>query len=255
MTVALDTIPTPESALSRLDARWRLAALVWAVGVTAALRTVPASMTALAAVLVLALLARIPGEWFLRRIGGMAPFLVFFVLLVPFCVRDPEPVASWGPFTLSQRGLILAAAILLKALTIVTLVMVILTTAPLHATLHAAHRLRVPGLVIQLALLTYRYIFLVSSELARLRVALRVRGFRNRPSLHSYRTIAHVAGTLLVRSHERAERVAQAMRCRGFDGRFRSLTTFQTRPADVIAFLILVTSAAALLAWDVSLRS
>ena len=76
-------------------------------------------------------------------------------------------------------------------------------------------------------------------EFARLRTALRVRGFRNRADLHSYRTIGQVAGTLLVRSHERSERVGQAMRCRGFDGQFRSLTQFHTAARDVLLFLII----------------
>src|SRR5207249_6912261 len=117
-------------------------------------------------------------------------------------------------------------------------------------TLKAAHCLRVPGLLVQLFLLTYRYLFLLGEELARLRVALRVRGYRNRPTRHSYRTIGHIAGSLLVRSHERGERVAQAMRCRGYDGMHRSLTDFQTRGADVAFFLLVSACAAGLLLWD-----
>ena len=30
------------------------------------------------------------------------------------------------------------------------------------------------------------------------------------------------------------------MRCRGFDGRFRSLATFRTQAADVLAFALIV---------------
>jgi cobalt/nickel transport system permease protein len=55
---------------------------------------------------------------------------------------------------------------------------------------------------------------------------------------------------LLVRSHERAERVHQAMLCRGFDGRFRTLTDFRTRAADVLAFLVIAGCAVALAAVD-----
>jgi cobalt/nickel transport system permease protein len=53
-----------------------------------------------------------------------------------------------------------------------------------------------------------------------------------------------------VRSAERAERVGQAMRCRGFDGRFRSLVVCRTTWADVIVFLLIVLSAAGLLVAD-----
>jgi cobalt/nickel transport system permease protein len=120
----------------------------------------------------------------------------------------------------------LALRLLAKAAAILTLMLVLLATAPLEATFKAAHALRVPGLLVQLAMLTMRYTFLFGTELTRMRVALRVRGYRSRVARHSYRTIGHVAGTLLVRGYERAERVGQAMRCRGFDGRFRSLTEF-----------------------------
>ena len=77
-----------------------------------------------------------------------------------------------------------------------------------------------------------------------------MRGFRNRADLHSYRTIGQVAGTLLVRSQERSERVGQAMRCRGFDGEFRSLHDFRTTAGDVLAFVAIVSWAVGLGVWD-----
>ena len=83
-----------------------------------------------------------------------------------------------------------------------------------------------------------------------MRVALRVRGYRNRPTLHSYRTIGHVTGTLLVRGYEQAERVEQAMRCRGYDGTFRTLHDFRTRPVDVFVFLAIVGCAVVLVIVD-----
>jgi cobalt/nickel transport system permease protein len=83
-----------------------------------------------------------------------------------------------------------------------------------------------------------------------MRAALRVRGYRNRATGHCYRTVGHVAGTLLVRGAERAERVGQAMRCRGFDGRFRSLAEFHTRLTDVLLFGAIMATAVGLGALD-----
>ncbi len=142
----------------------------------------------------------------------------------------------------------MAALFILKALAIFTLALVLTATSPMNATLPAAAALRVPGRLVHIAMLTYRYLFLFARELGRLRVAVRVRGYRNRPTMHCYRTIGNVAGTLLVRSSERAERVAQAMRCRGFDGRFRSLTEFRTRAIDVVGFASIVLAFGALAA-------
>ncbi len=77
-----------------------------------------------------------------------------------------------------------------------------------------------------------------------------MRGFRNRSNLHSYRTIGQVAGTLLVRSHERSERVGHAMRCRGFDGEFHSLHDFHTLWPDVLVFGLIVGYVVGLVVWD-----
>jgi cobalt/nickel transport system permease protein len=254
MTLALDVLPAPDSPVRRLDPRWKLAAMLLAVASAAALQTVSAALAAFAGSLVLATVSRLPLRWFLARVGALTLVLAFFVVLLPFLVHQGEPGGQWGPVHWSWYGARVALLLCLKALAIVTLTLVVLATAPFHATLQAAHALRVPGLLVQLVLLTYRYLFVLAGELARLRVALRVRGYRNRMTRYGYRTVGQVAGTLLVRGYERAERVSQAMRCRGFDGRFRSLAVFHTRPADVAAFVLIAGIAAGLLAWDIGYR-
>jgi cobalt/nickel transport system permease protein len=243
MTLAFSIPPPISSFLSRLDPRWRLASLLIFAAVAATLHTLRVAAVALIAALLLALLARLPLRWFLQRLGAAALFFALFALPLPWLLGGDGPGWSW-------RGVEAALLLTAKAITLLTLFLTAQATAPLETTLKAAHALRIPGLLVQLGLLTYRYVFVLADELRRLRIALRVRGYRNRVRRHSYRTAGHVAGTLLVRGYERAERVGQAMRCRGFDGQFRSLTAFATCPADVVAFLLLVASAAALAVWD-----
>jgi cobalt/nickel transport system permease protein len=255
MTLALDHLPQPDSLLSRLDPRWKLAALALAALSVALLHTLAAAALALAGAFLLVALARLPFRWYFARLSAPTLFLAMFVLLLPFIVHDGGPSLKLASLRISWYGLRVSVLLCLKALAFITLVLVALTTAPLSATLKAAHALHVPGLFVQLVMLTHRYIFVLNAELARLRTALRVRGFRNRASRHSYRTIGHVAGTLLVRGSERAERVGQAMRCRGFDGRFRALAEFRTTRADQRFFVILGATAAALLLVDFLRRS
>ena len=188
MQVRFSPPPYADSPLSRLDPRWRLAALVLAMLTTAVLRTLTAALLALAGAAILALLARLPWRWYRQRLMVLAAPLAFFVL--------PAPFLSGGDWL---EGVRLAGLFAVKAIALATLTAVLLVSAPLDATLKAAHALRAPGLLIQLALLTYRYLFVLGDELNRLRVALRVRGFRNRANGHSYRTVGSAAGTLLVR--------------------------------------------------------
>jgi cobalt/nickel transport system permease protein len=253
MTLAFEPPACPDSPLRRLDPRWKLAALVLAAAVASALGTLPAAAVAFGGALALAALARVPPAWYLRRVGALAGVLALFVVLLPFLLHDGGPAYDLGPVRVSLQGLGVALLICLKALTVVTLMLVLLAAAPLDATLKAAHALHVPGVVIQVAVLTYRYLFLLREELARLLVALRVRGYRLRSNRRRLRMAGHLTGIVLVRGYERAERVSQAMRCRGFDGRFRSLAQFHTRPRDVLAFVVIVGGAAALLAWDLAL--
>jgi cobalt/nickel transport system permease protein len=250
MTLSLAAPPCPPSSLSRLDPRWKLAALVLAAAAVAALHTWPTAMIALGGALLLAILGRLPPRWYFGRLAALGVFLCLFAGTLPFLLTGPGWVWAWGPLRVSQYGLAASVLLTTKALALVTLMLVLLATAPLDATLKAAHALHLPGFVVQLVMLTYRYVYVVADELARLRVALRVRGYRNRVSRHCYHTVGSVAGTLLVRSYDRAERVSQAMRCRGFDGRFRSLARFHTTAADVAVFGVIVGAAAGLLVWD-----
>lgn len=254
MTLPLDLTGRPDSPLGRLDPRWKLAALLLASGAASVLRCWPPALVALLAALVLAALARLPLRWYLVRIGTVGAFLALFVVFLPFMPHPGEATWDVGPVSLSPSGVELAAVICLKSAAVVTLVLVLWATSPWQVTLKAARALRVPGLLVHLLGLTYRYLFLLAEEMQRLRIALRVRGYRNRANMHSYRTVGQVAGTLLVRSHERAERVGQAMRCRGFDGTYRTLAEFRTRPADVLVLALIVGGAAGLVVWDVFCR-
>jgi len=227
-----------DSPLCRMDERWRLAAVLLSMGAVAPLRSLAAAAAAFAAALVLLVASRIPWSWYASRLAGVFVFLLLILLVLPFTMSG-RPVEV-GPVTVSLQGLGVAGRVICKALALVALALLLWACCPFERTLKALHALRVPGLVVQLLMLTYRYVRLFADELHRLRIALRLRGYRNQMNRHSYRTLSHVSGTLLVRSYERAERVAQAMRCRGYDGRWRHLGHFGGQGSDVLQFLFIV---------------
>jgi cobalt/nickel transport system permease protein len=236
MTFVLDPPPIANSPVSRLDPRWKLSALVVAAAAAAASQTLGPAMGAFTVALLLAVVAQLPGRWFLGRLGALT------VALVPFAVIMPLVDGFAG---LRMAGLLGA-----KAGAVVTFALVGLGTTPIPVTLHAARAMRLPGTLVHVLLLSYHYLFLLADEVDRLRRAIRVRGFRARMNRHSYRTVGHVIGTLVVRGAERAEGVAVAMRCRGFDGRFRSLAEFRTSVADVVFFVVIVGMAIGIVVWD-----
>jgi cobalt/nickel transport system permease protein len=248
MTLALRHHDVPDSPLARWDARWKLAALLVAVAGVAVLNRVLPAAVALGVGLGLLAVARLPGRWVRNRLAVFALAALPFVLILPFTFDGP----GWelGPVHASERGLLAGSAVALRCVAIGTFALVLVGTAPVHHMLAAAHKLRVPGLLVLLTLLAYRYAFVLADELRRLRVALWVRGFRAKADRHGYRTLGHVTGAVLVRGADRAERVADAMRCRGFDGHFHTLTAFRTTAADVVSCLLAVAATVALVVWD-----
>jgi cobalt/nickel transport system permease protein len=86
-------------------------------------------------------------------------------------------------------------------------------------------RLGVPLKLVHLFLFAVRYLHVLRAETGRLIDAMRVRAFVPRSNRHSWRTLGNLFGMMIVRSVERAERVSEAMRCRGFARRLPLLAT------------------------------
>jgi len=243
MNLVLRHTPVPDSPLARWDARWKLAAFFLSVAAVASLNQLAPAVAALALGSILLLFARLPFSWLKWRLGAFAFAALPFLVVLPFTIED-------NTLRFSERGFEAALGVFCRGLAIGCFVLILIGTAPLHVTFAAAHRLRIPGLLVLLTQLAYRYSFLLFDESRRLRVALRVRGFRSVATRHGYRTLGHAIGAGLVRSADRSEHVAEAMRCRGFDGRFHTLQAFAARPLDVVFFLLALVLLAGLVVWD-----
>ena len=243
MNLTLRHNSIPDSPLARWDSGWKLAAFFLVVAAVASLDHLGPAAAAFGLGAVLLLVAKLPFNWLRLRLLAFAIAALPFVVILPFAIED-------GLIHFSERGLVVGLAVFCRGLAIGCFTLILIGTAPLHITFAAAHRLKIPGLLVLLALLAHRYAFLLFDEARRLRVALRVRGFRTSATSRGYRVLGHAIGAGLVRSADRSERVAEAIRCRGFDGRFHTLTAFATRRRDVVFFLLALLLAAGLIAWD-----
>jgi cobalt/nickel transport system permease protein len=240
MTLAFDSTAS-DSPLARLDARWRLAALVPPIIAVGALQSPIALAGAFVLSIGLLAFASLPRQLLLARLSAFGLFLLPFLVILPI-------MQGWD-------GLSAAAKVAVRTGSIFALTLVLIGVAPLHRNIQAMQALGVPRLFTQIALLTHRYVFVLRDEFLRIRTAMRVRGFRPATNRHTYRTVGYVAGSLLLRGEERSQRVAQAMRCRGFSGRLPSLHEFRTHWSDVIFFIASLAATALLLAGDWFLRT
>ncbi|MFZ5569425.1 MAG: cobalt ECF transporter T component CbiQ [Thermodesulfobacteriota bacterium] len=198
----------------------------------------------LAALLILT--ARLPLAPVLKRLSVLAGFMLLMWGILPL-TYEGEPFHQYGPLIWTRPGIMLSTRITLKSVTILMIFMALLSTMPIAALGRGLNRLRVPDKLVFLFLMTYRYIFVMEDEYRRLARAAKIRGFRPGTNLHSYQTYAYLIGMLFVRAKRRADRVYQAMRCRGFSGKFHTIQTLQSNPALQLIFSVAMLSAGVLL--------
>jgi cobalt/nickel transport system permease protein len=181
--------------------------------------------------LAVAILARLPLKPLLRRLVplNILMLLLFLTLPVEFPGREAFRI---GSVVYTTEGLWRTTVIAAKANAIVLLLTALLATIELNRLGHALEQLGVPDKLVQLLHFTVRYLDLLHHEYHRLTTAMKVRGFQPRANLATCRALGYLAGMLLVRSHDRSERVMHAMRCRGFNGRFHSLELLRFEKGD-----------------------
>jgi cobalt/nickel transport system permease protein len=213
------------SLLHQLDPRAKLVAvIVWSLPL-ALLNDLRVLLLGLAISATLLIAARLDPGRLLRRLLLVNLFVAFLWLFLPWTV-DGRSVATWGPLVITREGLLLALRLTLRCNAIV-------------AVAHALRALRVPDRLVLILFFCVRYIQTIHDEYARLAAAVRLRAFRPSNSVHTYRTYANLVGLLLVRSHDRAARVHDAMVCRGFDGRLHTLDEHPLRARDMIVTAVL----------------
>ena len=214
-----------DAFIHRLDPRFRVVAAIFMSMATALLKDFRAMGVSLTVALFLVFLARLDFLQVMKRLLSLIRFLVFVWLLIPL-TYEGHALYSMAPLNWSREGTLLSLQISLKSLAILLLFMALVATMRLPTLGKALKALYVPGKLVHLLLMTYRYIFVIGQEYARLETAIKIRGFKPATTLHAYKTYAYLVAMLFVKASMRAERVHQAMVLRGFQGRFHSLDTF-----------------------------
>lgn len=231
MNGELLSLNVPATWLTRREPRLRIVtAFTFALLTVSLDRLSPVAM-ALVLAIGLALSVGLTPRLLLRRMLALEGFMVVLLLLLPFSVPG-ETLWQMGPFNASREGVLQALTILLKANAVVLALLALVGTLEPVTLGHALARLRVPDKLVHLLLFTVRYLGVLHDEYRRLRQAMRTRGFRARSDLHTWRSLGWLMGMLLVRSLERARRIVEAMKCRGFNGHFYLLDGYPWRVAD-----------------------
>ncbi|WP_407311310.1 cobalt ECF transporter T component CbiQ [Desulfosporosinus sp. SB140] len=128
-------------------------------------------------------------------------------------------VISFESFRLTgyQEGLELGFLILLRIMAAVTLGSVLSFSTPMIEILETLRLCKVPGLMVDLAAMMYRYVFILTETSHNMRRAQLSRMGGNSSWLRQARDIGKVAGYVLTNSLDRSIRIYKAMLSRGYN--------------------------------------
>ena len=166
------------------------------------------------------------------RFAFVNAFIALFWLTLPFSLPG-DPVFSLGPLYAGREGILLALHITLKCNAILLAVTALLGSSTVFALVHALRHLALPEKLVHMFFFTFRYFQIMHAEYLRLREAMRVRCFTPGTNRHSYKSYAQLMGMVLVRSLDRAERVHEAMLCRGYTGKLWVFEHFSMKWQDI----------------------
>jgi cobalt/nickel transport system permease protein len=171
---------------------------------------------------------------FLKRLSLINTFLIFIWLVLPFSFSIPgRAVLTVGPLTMTYEGLHLTSLLSVKAIGITAAAMAITLSTGIFELMTAARSLGAPAKLMAMMALMTRYVNVVGAEFDRLVWAMRIRGFTPKATIHCLKSYANLAGMMLVRGIDRAERVHAAMLCRGYRGQFFFEGTFKLTRLDL----------------------
>lgn len=252
MRLDLDKHADLESPLHRWDARFKIVGLfilAFSFAFITDLRLVPAM---LAASLGICLASRLPAKFLWRRLRYPGIFVLFLAVVLPLFSGETV-LFGVGPISIKEEGSLAFLLILSRFASIVTIGLVIFGTSTIRTSIEALRAVGLPPILADMMLFSYRYLDELGETLTKMRRATTLRGFTGNRLRSNLSTFAALLGSLLVRSHERSERVYNAMVLRGYGVEKKRGHDFSATRADVAAFVCVLLLAVAFVIAEVML--
>ena len=241
----IDRYASLDSPLHRFDPRAKIIAFLVLIFSIVLVPELKIALLGLVVALFFLLLSRIPLSFVFGYLKWVALFVFSLFAILAFSFPGEE-LFRFSFLSITAEGLHEGSLISLRAFSAVLLIFPMIGTTSFDRTIKALDSLSVPNTLVQILMFTYRYIFVFVDEFERIWTAMASRGFKLRTTFYALRTIGMALGMLFVRSYERAERVYQAMRSRGYTGNPKTLTEFELCRKDYILAVFIVAVAISL---------
>ncbi|MFN4226709.1 MAG: cobalt ECF transporter T component CbiQ [Candidatus Ratteibacteria bacterium] len=168
---------------------------------------------------------------FLKGFISVNFFIILMWIFLPFSFSGKE-VLKILKFSATYEGIRYATLITIKSnLIFITNFILIFSSHPI-ITIHALHHLHVPRKLVNIFFLSTRYIPVIEEEKNRLERAMKMRCFKPKNDLHTYKTIGNLFGLIVLRAYEKSKTIYKAMILRNFSGIFWTYHHFKWEKRD-----------------------
>jgi len=161
------------------------------------------------------------------------PLVLFIGIWNPILNR--RPAVSLGNLLITE-GMISLFSLMIKAILSLMMTFILVATTGIDGICLALRRLHVPGIIVSLILITYRYMGLLLEEADTLWTAYTLRA----PGQKGVRISAWgtFLGQLLIRTMDRSLEIYAGMTLRGYNGDFAYVNKGKTGATDIVVSLI-----------------
>jgi cobalt/nickel transport system permease protein len=179
-------------------------------------------------------LGEIPVNFVIKRVLLVSPFIFFIAIFNPILERE---VAFYFYGLPISYGFLSFFSIFLRFILTVSIIIILVSTTSFSGLCYAMRSFKVPEIFVNQLLFLYRYIFVLTEEAMRMIRARDMRSFGKKGT--EIKFYIRLAGTLLIRSLNRAERIYYAMLSRGFNGAMPYRKKRKIKTVDIVFLLVM----------------
>jgi cobalt/nickel transport system permease protein len=211
---AAERVAATDGFLQRRDPRVALCSLAALALAVMLARTAAVTLLLGAVTVGLAWRSAVPLRQLVARSAAVP--LASAVVVLPQAVLLPgDPLVGAFGLTVTDAGVAYVVSFTLRVGVGVALLSLVVLTMPFAGVVAAMRDLRIPVALVWVVAVTYRYLFLFFDELQRLVLARNSRTTGRAGVRGGWRDARRIAGTFLLRTLDRGERVGRGMRARG----------------------------------------
>jgi len=147
----------------------------------------------------------------------------------------------WGIHLVGYKeGLLRGSLVMAKVIGATSLVIFLSMTTPVNKLFNAARWFKVPNTWVEIAMFTYRYIFVLLEDAITIKNAQKARlGYSS--LARSLRSFGDLMGSTVIRTYDRSAAVYESMLLRGYNGTMRNISWEEEfRIKDAVAIIIFI---------------